>query len=611
MPRPPIDAKTRRRIVSLSTAGRVDRAIAERVGLSRETVRRVRVEAGIPSVDQRAAGAPFGGDGLSPARPNIPDPSWTADQPPPPETPTRFRKGYHDYTFRSYNPIKSIGGWDKRRADVAIEQHDQGIFLESSTLVHAASRYSPVATAKMLRRAPVLFLDRKIRKGPRGLARIVGQEIEDQLADRGHGEQPSPTFPPQLWGSIEDDLAAMGFCILQHAYGPQQRDGTRLCYTRRWQSEATQFYRYRKQFVAITFDGPVDIVDGDGKWTIISKSDEPFFDGWVRAAASEYLSGAFARASMDNYIDEYGDPKWVGFSPEGVGPNSPEGKQFSEGIANMHEPGAWIELPYSSKVDVVQLDAKTSSVFMDADRLSLRNILTAILGSEGGIEKNTGVYTPESIMGVRYDVAADDIAAITRGINYGRIRTSNEINYAASIEKETVAGRWVDPVLEIELPDAEMDARTKAIGDRMKARAEILKANADAGIDVDQDEADRVSLALELESSQLVTKRKGGEIFEYHIVNKQVAPDEVRNDLGLDPLPDGIGSVERLAEERAIGKDKAGAKVAQQVDPDGTDIAVEDPKPGGPEPASDKGAAPVPGPKAPPIDDTKKKESKP
>lgn len=549
-----------------------------------------------------AAGQPFGGDGMGPERPNIPPPNWTADQPPPPDTPTKFRRGYHDYTFRSYNPIKSIGGWDKSRADRAVEQHDQGIFLESSTLIKAARRYSPVATAVMLRRAPILFLDRKIRRGARGLARIVGQEVEDQLADRGHGEQPSPTFPPQLWGSIEDDLAAMGFCILQHAYDAPDPNGNRLCFSRRWPTEATQFYRYRKQFVAVTFDGPVDIVDGDGKWSVIAKSDEPMFDGWVRAVSSEYLSGAFARASMDNYIDEYGDPKWIGFSPEGVGPNTPEGLQFSEGLANMHEPGAWMELPYSAKAEVVQLDAKTSSVFMDADRLSLRNILTAILGSEGGIEKNTGVYTPESIMGVRYDVAADDLAAITRGINYGRIRPSNEINYAASMEKERDGGRWVDPVLEIELPDAEMDARTAAIAKRMLDRAAIFKADGEAGIVVDADEEAIVSGLLELPSVTLASKRKGGQIFEYHIVNKQVATDEVREDLGFDPLPGGAGSVERLAEEREKGLDKVGlTTVTEDAAPaDGEPAPAEPGEQPAKEPAvQPKGKPPTP-PKPPP-----------
>lgn len=544
-----------------------------------------------------ASSPPFGPDGIGgPDRPNIPAPNWTADQPPPPETPAKFRKGYHDYTFRSYNPVKSIGGWDKKRADRAIELHDQGIFLESSTLVHAASRYAPVRTAMMLRRAPVLFLDRKIRRGSRGFARIVGQEIEDQLADRGHGEQPSPTFPPQLWGSIEDDLGSMGFAILQHAYSAPDRNGTRLCFSRRWPTEATQFYRYRKQFVAVTFDGPVDIIDGDGKWSIISKRDEPMFDGWIRAVSSEYLSGAFARASMDNYIDEYGDPKWVGYSPEGVGPSTPEGEQFSEGLANMHEPGAWIELPYGAKADVVQLEGKTSTVFMDADRLSLRNVLIAILGSEGGIEKNVGVYTPESIMGVRYDVAADDLAAITRGINYGRIRPSNEINYAATIEKERDAGRWVDPVLEVELPDAELDARTAAIAKRMLDRAAIFKANADAGIQMDQDEATVVSGALELPDVTLASKRKGGAISEYHIVNKQVATDEVRADLGLDPLPDGAGSVEQLAEEREQGKDKVGlTKVSEDKPTDETEPGVPVGPPGEdaqPKPGASKPQAP-------------------
>jgi hypothetical protein len=538
------------------------------------------------------ASAPFGPmpDG---SRPNIPPPAWATDQPPPPASPARFQRGYHDYTFRAYNPIRSIGGWDKRRADNAIELHDQGIFLESSTLLRAAKRYAPVATAFMLRRAPVLFLDRRIRRGARGFARTVGQEIEDQLADRGHGEQPSPTWPTSLWGSIEDDLAGMGFGIVQHAYGPQQKDGTRPCYSRLWPTESVRAYPYRRAIVAQTYDGDVDIIDGDGKWSIFAKSTMPWFDGAIRAVSSEYLSGGFARASMDNYVDEYGDPKWIGIAGEGMGPNTPEGVQFSEALAGMHEPGAWMEMPYGTKADVVQLDAKTSSCFVDVDRIALRNILIAILGSEGGIEKNQGVYTPESIMGVRYDIAADDIAAIVRAINFGRIRPSIEINSAATVEREREAGRWVDPVIEIELPDAELDARTDAIAKRMLKRAEIAEANEEAGAIMDQDEWDRVSTALVLEPIRLASRRPGGKIDEYHIVNKIVAPDQVLEDLGLPPFPGGIGSPERLAEERAEGKDKTGAKVAQEVAPGGPAAQ--------PEPESAP-AAPAPMPAAAMVD---------
>lgn len=541
-----------------------------------------------------AAASPFGPD-VDPSRANLPPPALSADQPQAPETPTRFRPGYHDRTLRAYNPIRNLGGWDVKRKDRAVELHDEGIFLESATLARAVTRYAPVATALMLRRAPVLFLDRKIRRAARGFARIVGEEIETQLADRGHGELPSPTFPPVLWGAMQDNLAMMGFCWLQNVLGPPGPDGVRMIWTRRWPAEAIQYYRYRRTFVALTLDGPVDMVDGDGKWILVAKSDEPLYDGAIRAVGSEYLSGGFARASLDNYVDEYGEPKWHGIAPEGIGPNTDNGIQFSEALQTMREPGAWAEFPYGSKLEVTQLDAKTSQVFNDADRLSLRNILIAILGSEGGIEKNTGVYTPASILGVRYDIAADDLAAITRAMNFGRIRVYRDINYAATVEKEEAAGRWVDPVIEIELPDEELDARTEAIGKRMLSRAAVLKANAESNIATDQDAADAVSRALELEPVPIVGKRQGGQIYDYHITQKQVAPDEVRKDLGLPEMPGGVGSLARLAEEREKGLDKTGqTKITEQTGPGGEPLPGE----GSAEPASgtdqmERGKAPV------------------
>ncbi|MEK9646174.1 MAG: hypothetical protein VW547_11585, partial [Alphaproteobacteria bacterium] len=80
------------------------------------------------------------------------------------------------------------------------------------------------------------------------------------------------------------------------------------------------------------------------------------------------------------------------------------------------------------------------------------------------------------------------------------------------------------------------------------------------GAIVDQARVDKLAKIYEVQPFTLADgDPKVGEIFAYHLDNKLIAPDEVRARLGLPPLPNGAGSVERLAEERLAGADEPGA----------------------------------------------------
>src|SRR5262249_11327184 len=156
--------------------------------------------------------------------------------------------------------------------------------------------------------------------------------------------------PPVLWGSMQLDLAMMGFTVLQHAYGdPDPETGVRPIYTRRWPTWAIQYHRWRRTYVALTLEGPVDIISGDGKFTLIGDSEEPHFDGAIRALGLEVLDGALVKQARASYVDRYGNPKWVGFMPEGVAVRSPEGDAFFDALATIQGPNGFGALPFGSK----------------------------------------------------------------------------------------------------------------------------------------------------------------------------------------------------------------------------------------------------------------------
>jgi hypothetical protein len=161
---------------------------------------------------------------------------------------------------------------------------------------------------------------------------------------------------------------------------------------------------------------------------------------------------------------------------------------------------------------------------------------------------------------VRHDLIAEPALAICQGVNAGHTAPYLDINYPNQIERAKRAGAWETPVLEIPVPAPDKDERIAATIGRYKALAEQVVAERAAGALVNKDRVVALAKVMEVAPFELADEApKGGEIFEYHITNKIVAPDQVLARLGLPPLPNGMGSPERLAEERAAGGDETGA----------------------------------------------------
>ncbi len=151
------------------------------------------------------------------------------------------------------------------------------------------------------------------------------------------------------------------------------------------------------------------------------------------------------------------------------------------------------------------------------------------------------------------------MTAIARGFNGGHIAPYCDINYREAIARAKRAGTWKSPVFSVPLPDLDRDERIKSLTEREKSLAEQIKLDREVGILVDQDRVKHLASVREVEEPTLVAaKETVGEIFQYHITEKMVAPDEVRDRLGLEPLPGGIGTKEQLAREREEGRDKTG-----------------------------------------------------
>lgn len=497
---PPVPLAKQAQIAHLAAQGKSVGHIARAVGVSRSSAMKYGIRADAPGQTPLPFGnTPMGGPT------NIPQPAWNADQPVPPPEHLAFRHGYHDRTFRSFAQPLGFDGWTVERIRSAIAQHDVGIFTESSMLMVTIRRFGPVFAALAQAIAPILALPREILGGTRGLSRLLAEEITAQIAPR-QGHSPSPYFPPTLWGSVAIEYRLMGFAVLQHVYGePEYPPGAvlpvRPVYTRRWPTWAVNYYPSRRTFVALTDAGPVDIISGDGKFTLVADSDEPHLDGAVRPLGLEVLAGVLSDQALASYIDRYGNPKLWATMPENVATRSPAGDDFFDALATIQGPNGYGALPFGSRLEWAQLSAAQSTMFKDANEKITSRCTSIILSTDGTVVSGTGgVYTPPMYEGVARTNVARTLAATTRAVNQGHIAPFLALNYAAAIEE---ARGWVEPVLSIPLPDPNADARRKAYADRSKERTEILTAERSAGLDVTQERVDQLSSELGLQPIQL------------------------------------------------------------------------------------------------------------
>lgn len=469
------------------------RGAAHAAGLSPSTVSALvrRADA------DRAATGPFEPNSAIP--PPAPPGAWATDQPPPAST--EFRRGYHDQTFRSFSAPLAFDGWSLPRVRMAISMHRQGIFLESSTLCYVIGSFSPVLAALAQRMAPALICPKIIKGGSRGLARMVRKEVEAQIAP-AEGLSPSIYFPSTNWGQIGFELAFMGFSVLQHVYGdPDPMTGIRPVFTRPWPTWATQYYRYRKTYVAITNSGPVDILN-DGKFTIIQDTPESHLLGPIVALGEESFDAKATQRARASYIDKYGNPKWIAEMPPGVGPATAEGAAMAAALAQVRNPDGYAITPSGSKVSIQGLESGRSVAMQSALESNLMLVALALVGNDGTITRGSGgVYSAPIFAGVRRDLVDRDIHAIIRGVNVGHVLPYTRFNYGATAEAERPS--WEDPALDIPLPDPDADARMKSYADRLLNRSKIITEMRLSGIIVTQEKFDEISVALDLPKAAL------------------------------------------------------------------------------------------------------------
>lgn len=545
MPRSTVPEAARVKLIRLVGDGVSVRAASRAVGIPSTTAHRIIAGTDLPWSGQPQPNA------------NPPPNAWSADQPiVPPQNP-KPRPGYNDRTFKAtYAPI-AFDGWSLERIRRAISLHRQGFFYESSVLAISVLSFPPILAALQQRIAPILALPRSIDAGERGLSRVLGEEIAKQIVPRD-GLASSPYFPSTNWGVTAINLAMMGFSAFQHVLGEfDEETETFPLYTRPWPTWAMTFYRYRETFVANTDAGPVDMIN-DGKFTIVADNPEPHLMAAICALGEEAYSGIAAQRARGQYIDRYGDPKLVAEMPPMVQTHSDEGDAMFAAMQTIVGPDGVGVVPNGAKVTWQSLQAQASTVFSDAIASVVMFSAMALTGSDGTVSGGTsGVYTSPVYEGIKRTLVDRDLKSTTRGVNEGHVATYLRFNYSASI---AAASGWKEPVLSIPLPDPDADARMKSYAEREASLVKIIADRRGQGFVVTEEDIAEIARRLDVRVPTLPkgTKMLTPTITDKDVEAKEVAPDEVRAQRGLAPLPEGAGTVEQLAKERLDGRDRTG-----------------------------------------------------
>lgn len=529
--------------------------------------------------------------------------NWMRDHVAAPPARYVYREGYSDHSYQQFNAPLQFDGFGLDEVRAAVAEHRLGIFFRSSALMVAVLGFAPVLAALQQAVAPILALPRHIHGGDKGLARLVASEVEAALVP-AHGLRPSRYFEPAAWGTMAVYLRMMGFVVLQHIDGePDPETGVRPRFTRVWPPWAVQRYRTPRKDLAITSEGVVEICN-DGKFTMVEDEQEGHLSAAICALGEETILGKITQQSRASFLNFFGEPKLWAMPPEGIAtgidPNDATGGAFWNCIQQIRNPGGFGVLPHGSQLDAVSISGEGSNAFGSALLDSIIHIFMVLTGTAGTIGSSgvqgAGPYQAQKggVWNVLHHLIARPTLAIVRGLNQGHIAPYVDQNYGDAVDCARRAGAWVDPVLELPIPAPDRDERTAADGARQKLLIELVDGERSAGAEVTQERVDKLAAIIEAKPFRLVG---GGAPITIEAVEKKLAAvDEWRKQQGLPELPGGVGSAERLAEERARGGDETGALAKVEAAEVKVSDAGEPPPPpaeGEPPPATQRSARDV------------------
>lgn len=207
-------------------------------------------------------------------------------------------------SFRVYTPLPTVAWkneWSKDEVDTALQNHEQGQFMQSALLADAMTRDDAFDAVLSTRILGLLALPRNVepslevdpRRG-RKAARLIDEKY-DQIFPRS-------TLADLLkWGVL------LGFALAQIVWHPSD-DGTEwLPELQVWHPSFIYYRHDLRKFVALTTEGPVVIHPGDGQWVLFTPfgTERGWMSGAIRSVAIPWLARLYAWRDWQRWSELY------------------------------------------------------------------------------------------------------------------------------------------------------------------------------------------------------------------------------------------------------------------------------------------------------------------
>lgn len=426
--------------------------------------------------------------------------------------------------------LSGVGSWTIESILATRQAQMRGHLARPAALAVSLKSDAAIYSALLNLLAPHRGLPRAVH-GPESANQTIRAEAEMTFA------RDTTALCPAALADAFEALALHGLGVMTIDWKTRE-DGTRCDpVVSAWPAECIDFEEHTNRLVALTDEGRVPIVHGDGKWIVVHEHEQrPWTWGALVPLSLLYADRQFGVRDRSRSAESHGDDKWIGTLPEGVPISSPMGQGMLDELVKLYDARRVMIKPFGSEVERVEAMAQNWQIFKELIESCDRDAQKILLGQDGTMSNAGGNYIKSwGLFGVRNDIVEAQLSAMSRALTTGLLRPWSMINF----------GRWDRLEYRWLIPDADDDARREAIAKRYTDFFAIVKEMRESGCVVDQSTFDRLGTSLGLETVPNLADASpaGAAFYAYELEGGVVTIDEVRASKGLPPLPNGRGQL--------------------------------------------------------------------
>lgn len=299
--------------------------------------------------------------------------------------------------------------WTVDTVLAAIDDHESGLFAESSKLIDSLGRDERIR-ADLGTRANALVS----KNGPE--FSIVGAD-NNRPTKKGGSDKHVTDVEAWWWDALPEPVqrAAVRSAVMAGvAYGPIRWvsvDGKWLPRVEIWPNEALWWDDTRRVYRASTQQGIVDVVGGTGEWFLYTPDgDRSWMAGAVRALGLLSLMRRFTYRGWSRFCERHGLPVIAITEPGGAAdPGDPSKATFYDSMRKLGSTGV-VRLPSTDwKFDFKELTSSGWKAFQEFLRDASTAISITLLGQNLSTEVRGGSYAAaQAHLRVRQDYLDSD-----------------------------------------------------------------------------------------------------------------------------------------------------------------------------------------------------------